>query len=33
MAKLYQIATVLYDVLRTVVHPSKIDDQVPVKEF
>ncbi|XP_030462869.1 callose synthase 7 isoform X2 [Syzygium oleosum] len=27
MAKLYQIATVLYDVLKTVVHPSKIDDQ------
>ncbi|KAL3754837.1 hypothetical protein ACJRO7_002003 [Eucalyptus globulus] len=27
MAKIYQIATVLYDVLKTVVHPSRIDDQ------
>ncbi|KAL3754843.1 hypothetical protein ACJRO7_002009 [Eucalyptus globulus] len=27
MAKIYQIATVLYDVLKTVVQPSKLDDQ------
>lgn len=33
MAKKYQIATVLFDVLKTVVHPSKLDDQVPVEEF
>lgn len=28
MAKIYQIATVLYDVLKTVVPQSKIDEQV-----
>lgn len=28
MAKLYQIATVLYDVLKTVVPQERIDDQV-----
>ncbi|XP_039158569.1 LOW QUALITY PROTEIN: callose synthase 7 [Eucalyptus grandis] len=27
MAKIYQIATVLYDVLTTVVHPSRLHDQ------
>jgi len=28
MAKLYQIATVLYDVLKTVVPQARIDDKV-----
>lgn len=28
MAKLYQMATVLYDVLKTVVPPGRIDEKV-----
>ena len=28
MAKLYQMATVLYDVLKTVIHPARIDEKV-----
>lgn len=33
MAKIYQIATVLYDALRTVGSPSHVDDKVLSKHL